>query len=106
MVLQNTVPEIRGKSLQLIVAVHAWTSSSAELSHLRNAVARKMPDADLLFPDYPATVFSSADPIEIAQALNIVISEAANLGKEKGAPIRGDYSQPTFALSIVDFCGR
>jgi alpha-beta hydrolase superfamily lysophospholipase len=86
MVLQNTVAEIRGKSLQLIVAVHAWTSSSAELSHLRNAVAKEMPDADLLFPDYPATVFSSEDPIEVTQALIRAISDAANLRKRKGDP--------------------
>lgn len=89
MLLTNTTPEIRGDSTELVVGLHAWTSSSLRLSDVRTVVETEMPNADLLFPNYPASVFSSADPIAITRELVAAISEAVESRNKKG----GTYKQ-------------
>lgn len=86
MVLKNTDVERRGRSRQLVVGVHAWLSSSVALSQVREVVAREMPDADLLFVDYPAHLASTADPVDIAMALVTAISKAASDREREGTP--------------------
>lgn len=84
MVLKNTAPEARGQSKELVVIVHAWTSSAAKLRHVRKAVEETLPDADLLIPDYPAGVFSSADPLRITEELVRAIEVAAESRSKQG----------------------
>jgi hypothetical protein len=86
MVLRNNVPQQRGNSLQLVVAVHAWMACSAALSEVRETVANAMPDADLLFPDYDASIFSSADRVEVTSDLVRIISAAVASRETRGAP--------------------
>ena len=85
MLLQHATPETRGGSRQLVVGVHAYTSSAAALRDLRQAIADALPDADLLFPDYPAGVFSSAAPERLALELVETIRAAAEARQERGA---------------------
>jgi pimeloyl-ACP methyl ester carboxylesterase len=84
MQLKNTVPEVHGESACLVVAVHGWTASSSKLEHIRTSIREAIPDADLLFPDYPAGLFSSADPVEITEALVRSIADAVKMRKSKG----------------------
>ncbi|MCE4548104.1 MULTISPECIES: alpha/beta fold hydrolase [unclassified Caballeronia] len=83
--LENAVPEIAGESTSLVVAVHGWTASSTKMQDVRSAVRDAMPNADLLFPDYPAGLFSSADPIEITEALVRCIGDAVKARETRGA---------------------
>ncbi|MBN9118209.1 MAG: hypothetical protein J0I06_03455 [Planctomycetes bacterium] len=85
MLLRNTEPESRGASTSLVVIVHAFRRSSADMGDVRQAVAGARPDADLLVPDYPARVLSGADPVRIAEELVEVISKAVKDRKERGA---------------------
>ena len=80
MLLTNTIIRQRGTSRQLVVVLHAWTMSSAKIVDVVNAVEDTMPDADLLVPDYPAGVFSNADPIRISEEL---VSEIDNAVKSR-----------------------
>ena len=88
MVLRNNVPEPRGNSLQLVLILHAWSLSSANLCDVRATVAETMPDADLLVPDYPSGRFSSADPIEITEALLADIDKAVEARANRGGGYR------------------
>ncbi len=76
MILKNTEPICRGKSLQLVVVLHGWLASGVDLANVRDTIAEAMPDADLLIPDYPAGLFSGADPIEITEELINAIADA------------------------------
>jgi len=82
--LKSATPQKRGQSNELVVIVHAWTSSAAKLNHVRQAVEEMLPDADLLIPDYPAGVFSSADPLQITEELVRAIEAAFVTRKEQG----------------------
>lgn len=86
MSLTNIDPQVRGKSLQLVVAMHGWTLTSHSLGDIREAVAGTLPDADLIFPDYPAQVLSSVDPLDVAQELVDAISGAVSARELRGSP--------------------
>lgn len=89
MILRNSSPEIRGKSEQLVVFVHAYTSSRKSLRHVRDAVAEVLPDADLLRPDCPAGLLSNADPVDITEALLDAIDGAVDDRDKRG----GSYQE-------------
>src|SRR5262249_45618972 len=76
----------RGKSLQLVVIMHAWLSSSEGLRDVRNAVEGSMPDADTLVPDYPAGLFSQADPTLLSNELTGAIRRAVERRAQSGTP--------------------
>ena len=61
--------EKRGKSLELVVVIHAYMSSSAKLRSVRALIAHELPNADLYIPDYDAGWSSNASPINITQRL-------------------------------------
>ena len=84
MLLKNMTPQTRGQSRELVVIIHAWTSSATKLKHVRQAVEESLPDADLLIPDYPAGVFSSADPLLITEELVRAIEVAAEARSHRG----------------------
>jgi pimeloyl-ACP methyl ester carboxylesterase len=58
--------ERRGRSSELVVLLHAYTSSPSHLAHVRRVATSARPDADVLVPKLSAGVFSLADPVEIA----------------------------------------
>ncbi|HEY2589282.1 MAG TPA: hypothetical protein VGI81_26290, partial [Tepidisphaeraceae bacterium] len=85
MLLTNTdVVLSRGESSQLVVILHAWVSSSSSMADVRTTVVEAMPNADLLTPDYPASLLSNADPIDIADELVDVIRAAWDQRIAKG----------------------
>lgn len=53
--------EQRGHSLQLVVAVHAFTYNRQRLGDVLEIVKNKLPNADIFAPDYPSGLFSSVD---------------------------------------------
>ena len=83
MILSNTSIRQHGRSEQLVVLLHAWTMSSADLVDVIEAVEQAMPDADLLVPDYPSGLFSNVDPVRIVQALVAEIDDAVATRKEQ-----------------------
>lgn len=76
MLLHNTKPEVHGRSNRLVVLLHAWMSSSAKLADVKAAITEALPDADLLLPEYPGTLFSMADSVEITEAIIESIADA------------------------------
>ncbi|MEO0802639.1 MAG: alpha/beta hydrolase [Cyanobacteria bacterium J06642_2] len=76
MKLRNYQITKRGSSIQLVVAMHRWMTSSDDLNSVRRCVEFKLPDADILFPSYPAGPFSNCDPFQIAEELAQCISDA------------------------------
>lgn len=93
MLLQNIEPKPHGRSTHLVVAVHGWTASSTTLAGVCAAVNNALPNADLLIPDYPAGLFSTADPIEITEATLVkCIADAVKNRKSKG----GAYEEIVF----------
>lgn len=58
-----------GASRELVVLLHAYTSSPERLRHVRNIVINERPDADIFTPSLPAGMFSLADPVVIAGQL-------------------------------------
>lgn len=86
--LKNASSIAYGKSIDLVVIVHAWMSSSADLVDVREAVRRSLPDADLLIPDYPAGLLSHAQPVQIAELLARKIAQAAQERVSRGSPYR------------------
>jgi len=70
-VQQRVVPFVEnGRSLQLVVVIHAYTSDRQRLSNVVHVVREQMPDADILAPEYPAALFSNVNLTE--QAIQIV----------------------------------
>ena len=61
--------EKRGAGKELVVLLHAYSSSPEKLCYVRSAVAVSMPDADIMVPKLPAGFFSKADPIGIVENL-------------------------------------
>jgi predicted esterase len=58
------------------------------MHHVRTAIEQAVPDADLLFPDYPAGMFSTADPVDITEALGDCIADAVRLRASRGGAYR------------------
>ena len=56
-------------SRELVVLLHAYTSSPERLHYVRDIVINKRPDADIFTPSLPASTFSMADPVVIAGQL-------------------------------------
>lgn len=61
--------EKRGSSKELVVIIHAYTSSPKHLSAVRELVANQLPNADLYVPTLPAAWSSLANPVMIVQDL-------------------------------------
>lgn len=59
----------RGKSRSLVILLHAYTASAKKLNYLSNIVDQELPDADIIIPDLPAGLFSTADCLIIVRDL-------------------------------------
>lgn len=55
-----------GKHRELVVVVHGWTGNINSMQGVQQAIEQKRPDADLLMIEYPAQLFSNADPFRLA----------------------------------------
>lgn len=85
--LANADAVARGASTTLAVLLHAFVRSSASLVHVGDAVKEALPDADLIAPDMPLSLFSNANPsalaLEVIEAINRAQRERT---KRLGAP--------------------
>jgi predicted esterase len=71
--LNNTDPEIHGKSNTLVVLLHGI---GRNLKDWCEAIREFLPDADLLVPQYDSNIFSNIDPRKVADQLVQYIHEA------------------------------
>ena len=78
--------EVRGRSTDLIVLLHAYVSSPDNLAYIRTVAASERPDADILVPAMPTALFSLADPIDIARELLEKVDHAWTERAENGEP--------------------
>lgn len=74
--LVESAPKIRGRSNSLVVLLHAPTSCPEQLSDVKQAIATKQPDADLLVPRLPLQITSNVDPVELSIAIVRAIDRA------------------------------
>lgn len=61
--------EQRGSSTELIILLHSYKQNRQSLASLRKIVEEEKPDADILAPDLPASVFSFSSPDSIVADL-------------------------------------
>ncbi|GEM_PF-2245610 len=84
MQLVDATPQIRGNSTSLVILLHAPTSCPEKMDHVTQAVAEKMPDADLMIPRLPLHIMSNADPVNISiavmQSIDMASGRAASPG--------------------------
>ncbi|MGB3571676.1 MAG: hypothetical protein WBA01_06500 [Phormidesmis sp.] len=71
--LSNTQPEPHGKSNTLVVVLHGIGQN---LQDWCEAIKERLPDADLLVPQYASHIFSNVDPRRVADQLAQYIHEA------------------------------
>ncbi|QOJ09411.1 alpha/beta hydrolase [Nitrosomonas sp. H1_AOB3] len=57
--------EESGRSVGLVVLLHAYTLSPESLIYVRNIVRTTLPDADIFTPHLPASTFSLANPVAV-----------------------------------------
>ena len=74
--LAETTPQIRGNSDSLVVLLHAPMSCPEDLGDVKQAIANKKPDADLLIPRLPIKITSNVDPVEVSVAIVKAIDRA------------------------------
>jgi pimeloyl-ACP methyl ester carboxylesterase len=74
--IRNRSVDIRGTSQQLVVLIHGYTGSSKKMGSIRDIIAKRLPNADILAPDYPAGLLSNADPIDITEVLLYIVNQA------------------------------
>lgn len=85
--LSNTTPETHGTSETLVVVLHGV---GRNLQDWCEAIRELLPNADLLVPQYEASVFSNIDPRRVADQLAQYIHEA-DLDRSK-RPEGGSYT--------------
>ena len=78
--------EQRGESTELIVLLHAYKHTRQNLASLRNVASETKPDADILTPDLPTTVFSFASPDAIVASLLEIVDQKWRDRADTGDP--------------------
>lgn len=66
----TTEPERHGTSSDLVVILHDMSGSPRDMHDIRDVVAARRPDADILMPRYDAGPFANTDLREVARVLD------------------------------------
>jgi hypothetical protein len=72
-----------GECTTLIVLLHAYSLSPKHLAAVASAVTESMTNADIFIPSLPLSLFSLADPNDIAQEVVKQIDELWKLRSDK-----------------------
>jgi len=71
----------------LVVLLHAYARGAADLAAVEGAVRATWPEAEIYCPDFPATIFSLADPNDIVAGLIEGIDRVVEGAEHRNAPI-------------------
>lgn len=77
------------KATNLIVVVHAYTSSNAKMAGVRQATREVRTNSDILMVQYPASPFSNADCFQIAEQLCQTLNAVWNTNRYQGVEFVG-----------------